>query len=275
VTKSWQGPRAALDRETERRLDEVFEAARGDVATDSELQRLASRMSAVLPAGALAAPGAAPVSPSVAPAAVKGTAAPLLKLGAAVAIAGGVGLGLARWHAMSPEPVARPLPAEATVSPMAPAASMPADDNATSPSRAESAIDHVGGAHEKVGAAGPARHASRAKEPTKPPVATNPVDSNDREPTEANVAQAEHTLLLEARRRTESEPAAALALVDDHARRFPKSELRQERELIALDALIALGRFSEARARARSFRQMFPGSAHVRRLEALEARMAP
>jgi hypothetical protein len=66
-------------------------------------------------------------------------------------------------------------------------------------------------------------------------------------------------------------PAEALTLTALHQRRFPGGSLAQEREVLAVDALIRLGRRDEARARAARFVESYPRSAHRRRLEALLA----
>ena len=64
-------------------------------------------------------------------------------------------------------------------------------------------------------------------------------------------------------------PAEALALTGEHARRFPRGVLVQEREVLAIEALRGLGRTDEARARKDRFLSAYPGSAHRPRLEAL------
>jgi hypothetical protein len=64
-------------------------------------------------------------------------------------------------------------------------------------------------------------------------------------------------------------PATALALADDHARRFPRGVLSQEREVIAIEALVALGRPGEARDRAARLFADAPDTAHRPRIEAL------
>ena len=64
-------------------------------------------------------------------------------------------------------------------------------------------------------------------------------------------------------------PASALALTDEHARRFAGGALAQEREFIAVSALLALGRGPEARARAARLIERFPGTAYRGRLESL------
>jgi hypothetical protein len=55
-------------------------------------------------------------------------------------------------------------------------------------------------------------------------------------------------------------PGDALAALDAHARSFPAGRLAEEREALAIQALSAAGRADEAAARARSFRQRWPGS---------------
>jgi hypothetical protein len=76
-------------------------------------------------------------------------------------------------------------------------------------------------------------------------------------------------LLEEARRTLAGDPARALELTRRHQRLYPTSALRQERDWIAIEALVQLGRRDEARARADSFDRVFPGSAHRRDIESL------
>lgn len=61
-------------------------------------------------------------------------------------------------------------------------------------------------------------------------------------------------------------PEAALAVVREHERRCPTGALVQERERIAIEALVQLGRIDQARGRARAFEQRFPSSPHVGRI---------
>jgi hypothetical protein len=77
----------------------------------------------------------------------------------------------------------------------------------------------------------------------------------------------EAALLSRAQQVLGSSPASALALAEQHRRAFSRGRLSQERELIAIHALIALGRRSEAWARAKHFHTAYPRSAHLRRLE--------
>jgi hypothetical protein len=64
-------------------------------------------------------------------------------------------------------------------------------------------------------------------------------------------------------------PAEALAMAEAHPRRYPDGRLGQEREMIAIASLGAMGRKDEARARGRLFLTLFPDSTHRRRLEVL------
>ena len=58
-------------------------------------------------------------------------------------------------------------------------------------------------------------------------------------------------------------------MAEAYPQKYPGGKLGQERELIAIEALSALGRTAEARARAKLFLTLFPDSAHRRRLEVL------
>ncbi len=87
-------------------------------------------------------------------------------------------------------------------------------------------------------------------------------------------AETEADYLARATGQIQKEPAEALALAEGHAARFPEGKLGQERELIAISALAALGRKAEARARANLFLTLFPESAHKPRLEELLSGLA-
>ena len=60
--------------------------------------------------------------------------------------------------------------------------------------------------------------------------------------------------------------------LDDHARRFPNGALVQEREVMAIDALVRSGRRDDAEARARRFDVAYPRSGHRRRIDAVLSR---
>jgi len=96
------------------------------------------------------------------------------------------------------------------------------------------------------------------------------IDPN--EPAHAGTNADEYRLLRAARQALAEFPARALALTEEHARRFPRGMLGQEREAIAVEALFQLGREGQARERARSFFATYPSSPHRSRIERALAR---
>jgi hypothetical protein len=66
----------------------------------------------------------------------------------------------------------------------------------------------------------------------------------------------------------QSDGARAIELTDEHARRFSHPQLREEREAIAIQALVIEGRYNEARERARQFRAASPDSLFLSAVDA-------
>jgi hypothetical protein len=87
--------------------------------------------------------------------------------------------------------------------------------------------------------------------------------------------EAESELLGRAHRELSSDPAQAFALTERHRVEYPSGALGQESDLIAIEALVALGRGPEAQALARRFRAHYPNSAHLRRLDRLFGESVP
>jgi hypothetical protein len=79
----------------------------------------------------------------------------------------------------------------------------------------------------------------------------------------------EMRLLTSAQDAMSTDPAKALALCEDHARRFPTGLLVEEREALAIQALLALGRTDDAKKRADAFYAKFPDSPLTRRIQGL------
>ena len=77
----------------------------------------------------------------------------------------------------------------------------------------------------------------------------------------------ELSLLARANRALAKSPALALTLSDEHTRRFPDSGMDQEREIIAITALVELGQTAEARRRATRFSRAHSGSVYQSRIE--------
>jgi hypothetical protein len=76
----------------------------------------------------------------------------------------------------------------------------------------------------------------------------------------------ELALLVQIKQSASSDPARAVALVDEGHRRFPRGSFYQERESIAVLALAQIGRTSEARERAKHFLDAHPQSPYAERL---------
>jgi hypothetical protein len=56
------------------------------------------------------------------------------------------------------------------------------------------------------------------------------------------------------------EPALALTQTEQHRQQFPHGRLTEEREALAIRALLSLGRTADAQARAQAFRATYPNS---------------
>jgi RNA polymerase sigma-70 factor (ECF subfamily) len=179
----------------------------------------------------------APAATTAAAAAGTGTlaAGPVTKIAVAVAIAAGAAGGT--WSAVRAPAVHAPAPVVVASAPVrvdARPAAVPAIAS-TDPA--------------------PPPSASAAARPVAPP----------REPSEVELlGRAQDTL--------DSDPGAALDFAARHARRYPRGALAQEREVLAIDALLRLGRRADAEERAARFDATFPGSPHRRRIDVLLAR---
>ncbi len=97
--------------------------------------------------------------------------------------------------------------------------------------------------------------------PSQASVATTPAPQGAPFAGTRNQLAEERALLDLARSALEREDAAsALAATDKHERAYANGILVQEREAMAIRALVMLGRAGEARARAVHFRKRFPDS---------------
>jgi hypothetical protein len=83
---------------------------------------------------------------------------------------------------------------------------------------------------------------------------------------------AELTMLARARRALLNDPARALELSEEHARTYPRGTFDEEREVLAIESLLKLGRKDEACARERMFEAKFPRSAQITHLAKLIAK---
>jgi hypothetical protein len=108
--------------------------------------------------------------------------------------------------------------------------------------------------------------AGEAVDPT-PPAETPPPET----PPEAADATEEIALIRDAGRALRSDPARALALTREHEARFPSGSFQQDRERIAIEALVRSGARPAAVERANRFFARFPSSPLRPRVEAILA----
>lgn len=92
------------------------------------------------------------------------------------------------------------------------------------------------------------------------------------EPPAAPAPEAELLLLQRSQAALDRDASAALAFAEEHARAHPHGVFLQEREILALEALLKLRRAPEALARAERFVREHPESPHTQRVRALLAR---
>lgn len=94
-----------------------------------------------------------------------------------------------------------------------------------------------------------------------------PSAAEDSDDDRLSALAAEMRLVGEARALATTDPGGSLQLLDQHRARFPQGELREEREVYAIEALVALARANDAERRYLEFRSDFPSSTFVARLE--------
>jgi hypothetical protein len=108
-----------------------------------------------------------------------------------------------------------------------------------------------------------------APAPPRSEPAPAPLVSNDPAPVESPAERLarEAKLLERARTLLRSSPGQALAILTDHERSFPDGALGPEREILAVDALVRLGRRNEAERRGRALIARSAGSLYEERLQ--------
>lgn len=251
-----------------RLLEETSEASsslrgllRSAVEDEPTAEQLASLAARIGPLPAPPAPGPPPASAPPAADAVSAAVSSGVKLKVLLGMAvltGAVGsfqVGRVyeRTHADAPRPLTRDI----APAPMAP---LPAAEPAA-PATEAAPTAPVAPPTAGVPPAGPAPRPTSAA-PKRPPAPA---------PAVASMPEDEELLLLDsahqALRRGDAE--GALASAQTHASRFPSGTLAQEREVIAIEALVRLGRVPEARERAEAFGARYPTSSHLVRLQGL------
>lgn len=257
-------PRDGDDGADANELEELVRSTRGRRPSPDAVQRIAKRLVA---AGAL---DPASLSESAPPGGRPTTARVANKVGyyykaGAVALAVAAGSLLA-WRATSTStPADTAAVVAGTTGSTKPEAVGSSGD---SPAAGERGAAEASGA-KRVGGEVPA--VSIDALPTAAPkpraVASDSANRGTPERGSANTAAPELLLVRRAQDALATDPARALSLADEHAGLFPRGELTQEREVVAVEALSKLGRKHDALVRARALLRRFPRTPYVAHLE--------
>lgn len=232
---------------------------------------LLARIEASLDAGTPAPRVEPPSMPASAAAGAPAWAWPVVAV--AVAVAAIVIAVLALRPAGAPEHDPRRTPSGAPYDtrPLEPAATMPASGSGP----ATPSID----AAPQATPATPATPVASASADERAPTRRRSMRDGDRLPasaseeppsTEVDELRAELALIREARQALRAErPEGALEVLDAHMRAFPDGQMREDREVLRIEALCAAGKAPQARAEGRLFLRAFPGSAHAQRVRSI------
>jgi hypothetical protein len=209
-------------------LRDALGRARADVGTDAEVARLAAKLGPLLGPAPLAAT-------AVGKTAGHGVAAKLGAFALALLAAGG-----AVWMLSAPSGTVTGPPAPV---PPVPSASAPGEALVPPPVVPPPVLSGT--------------------EPPPLPTASGPLTP----PKTSLAVPSEADLLERARAALKSgDSARALQRTNEHAQRYPRGVLVQEREVLAIRALRGLGRDAEADRRAEAFAKAYPGSAFQRKV---------
>ncbi len=240
-------------------LRSALEAASEHEPSPRELDALGAHLAAALPPGVLPPPPPAPPAPPAAPTGGgPSPAAPAGAGGGAAAAAASAGMatkmfvgfavvaaGLGALYVTRAQSVHSTQSFAASSATTAPTLSAPS-------LVAEANVD-------AVPTQAPAQPTAL---PTTTPSARRSASPVETTPEPALLARAHDALLRGA-------PDKALAIATEHATTYPRGALAQEREVIAIEALVALGRREEARRRSAAFATAYPNSSHRERLARL------
>jgi hypothetical protein len=213
------------------------------------LERLRAAIAVGAPPGTGAGGGTGAGSTGTGAGALGGAKAFLIGSAAVAVVAGAVGIGLWSRHTPAPAPRA-PVPTGAAAS-----------SAATAPAPTETPNDGV-------------PTVSLSDLPAESAAAPSPRPSASSESAEDRL-HAEMAQLAEIR---SAPPARALALADEGNRTFKGGIFYQEREALAIGALVRLGRSGEAKSRAQAFLARYPKGPYAERIRAetgIEAPAAP
>ncbi len=155
-------------------------------------------------------------------------------------------------------PATLAVPSTPTPNGVAPHAESPTPRGTSSPADSEPNPDSEPNAPTRSRSTTP-RSASDAPAPSDRSANTDEPELATREP--------EIALLKRAREALARNPGTALALAEQHRELYPKGRLGQEREVIAVTALMRMGLPTSAKDRAEQFKRSYPRSAYIGQLE--------
>jgi hypothetical protein len=233
-------------------LTELLRGMRADTLTAAELAQLVERLGPHLGHGAGGGTAPPAVSPVRGAIAATGAGASVIAIGIAIFVAQDV--PAERHRAREPA-------AAVSVSDAVRGDRDHAPDVADDPGRGTATVDPAPPTDGDPSAAPAGTTAPGAD------VAT-PAIPRDERARAARPATTEHELLADARRALAIDPARALELAERHRREFREGALAPEREMLAVDALSALGRVGAARRRAIALAERWPRSGYADRVRA-------
>jgi hypothetical protein len=217
-------------------LQSLVTAERGEVEPSAaDRQRVARSLAPRVGAGFAVGLGLVSAPAAGAAAAGAGTGL-LLKVGAAVALAGTVAaLTVPNWWGEKPLPAGAP-PVTPTAAPVVSAATLAPESAVTA---APTPTDPV---------------------PERAPPASARADSGARPPTLPPLAEEARLLRQAQQALRDGQAGAALAALSEHQQRFPRGQLSLERSAARIQALCGLGRKQQAEREAKAFLQQHAGS---------------
>lgn len=262
MSHDWKAPERLVHSSDDRLLRELLDAGRAEVGETHQLAAVMAKLGPMIDASGSAAAGGAGGAKIATTLAATTTAKIVGVVGVVTALAGSVVYVAApsRRTANAPAPQATSLPAARDVLPP-PAMDPPAANSAASVTlpEASAASETAATPRTSLRVSAPIAHNTTTAAALPAPA----VSSMQAAP------ESEVTILQRAQDELRSDPARSLAFCSEHAKFFADGLLAQEREVIAMDALVRLGRTEEAAARGHRFFDLHPTSSHVRRIETL------
>jgi len=247
-----------FDADDEALLEQAVQGMRDDMPDDTRMRGLEQRLAPVL------------VPEPRADRPWHGRQLPLIA-GAALVIAGVMASTHQQIDLTPSSSGGAPIEAAATTIPSTPQASPPAPTNMTERDEAPSTAMPVFtvDALPSLPSAAPRRPNQPERSPKRPVEAPSEITPSP--DTAAEEPGDELAVLEEARGALATDPARTLALAEEHAKRFQRPSFAQERERLAIDALVRSGRRDDAQERAARFESTYPRSPHLARVRALVA----